>query len=215
MNANDIIYDLITNTPEECLCVDDSDFLKYFRFNLCDEYIQDVSDYLESEYTLHTIHDFACSTKTLHIEEPLIINFIDNTIEKVIYDPKNKLGNTIFTKLKTGLSIYHPTIIATNSSYVKPIILMLHTKYKDVEGYNYILYRILTWLSGIVPYYTNLKSTSLLYVNTISIPFTYTFISFFFKRQVTFDNSHSFSNCYSQINNTWYKNLKVCPTIKK
>lgn len=166
MNIYDKIEYYIKEKNNDCYYIDDSDFLKYFNFYCTDNYIHDFFDFIEDEFCFTTNFSNFYNGAT---NNPIIIDFENNILETVS-ESKN-----IYNFLKNNKSIYHPTFIATNSLYAKPLIIMFYNNYKNIQGYNYILYRFIDIISYIIYLYCS-KKDCIDIASSISIPFSIDFI---------------------------------------
>ncbi|UBZ25558.1 hypothetical protein CcNV_073 [Crangon crangon nudivirus] len=177
------------------------DDMKYFNFDCSTAYVDDILEYIEEAYGLPHIFDTFSNQEALKVETPIYLDFETNILTYV------KPADESYMYLMNGISIYGPTFIATNSVYLKPIVLLLYTNYQHMEGYGYILYRFRDWASIIVSYYCTLQKGALKYGQVLSLPFAYSFCSKFFKQgTVQSVNAGGIVSVYSQADNTTYHN---------
>lgn len=188
---------------EDSFLVRDNDFLKYFDFEADDAYIDTISEYIEHAFSLPNIHVEFCSATALAISDPLVIDFVGNCLHRLIRTPATE---DLYDWLLRGNSMYSPIIIMTNSMYLKPIIIMLFNKYRNVEGYSYILYRFLHWASLIVATFSTLKF-NVDDINILDIPFGIEFYSVFFKT----GSDSEIIRGYSQRDKRLYYFSQECP----
>uniref|UniRef100_A0AAU8GC09 Uncharacterized protein n=1 Tax=Faxonius propinquus nudivirus TaxID=3139431 RepID=A0AAU8GC09_9VIRU len=209
----------------ESFYIYDTDYYNYFDFILCKEYINDICEYLEHEYGLINNYESISSIIDLSEKNPIIIDFEENKLI-ILKQEKNKHSKNfqykkmyVYECLINNISIYSPTLIATNSIYLKPIILLLHTKYNNIEGCNYILYRFLDWASSIISFYSFYNNERFI-TNVLSLPFHFTFIDnkFFVTQKVKDENKlvcYSQIDCQNYICQKWPLNEKLINLIKQ
>lgn len=208
---NSIVVEALTliekNTGEGYI-VNDMDLLKYFTLNLTSDYLESIIDYIESEY-ITTEEDYSLLLKNITNDDPIFINFKENILylferDKIKTKKELKLYNYIINKF----SIYTPEFIITNSEYAKHILMILYNKYKDILGYNYIMFRFIDWVSSTLPYYVTFKESECLVGGVLSLPFTVSFIEQFMVLDTTTKSKHTTYSYYSQYNKELYLYLK-------
>lgn len=200
--------ELIESKKGEGYVVNDKDLLKYFNFDLTIDYLETVLGYVGDEF-ITTEDDYSILLKDITNKNPIIINFETNVLvsfKKGNIKTKDelKLYNYIINKI----SVYTPEFIITNSIYAKHILMILYNKYKDIRGYNYILFRFIDWISPTLGYYTTFKDQVCLVGTTISLPFTVTFIEQFMFLDTTTKSKYTTYSYHSQYNNIIYNYLK-------
>ena len=187
---------------DEIIYTDDTDFLNFFNFTPDLEYLNNLCEYINDEYCLELEIDQTILSLVCNDCFPLIVDF--STKSLFVFDDiwqKHQKNNEVsmeelalyrFMKFEHK-SIYAPMLTATNSTYLKPIALMIFSKYKDVEGVWYILYRFFDWASFTVGINSVKKTMNTKGINksleinpstkVLSLPFSCTFIKLFYKIQ--------------------------------
>ncbi|UHB41799.1 hypothetical protein MrNuV_ORF076 [Macrobrachium rosenbergii nudivirus] len=174
-------------TFEGTTYISDLFFDDHFNLEHDDAYIAAVFEYLEGEYGL----DRDIYFENLQIDKPLLFNFREL---QMCYITDTEILEVIN---KYKLTIYNETIFATNSKYLIHICYMLFTKYKYLNGLQYIFKNLIYIISYILPNYISYKKP--ITEDWISMPFSLDFIT---VKNINIKYYHS------QIVNTTYS---LCP----
>ncbi|UBZ25652.1 hypothetical protein QKT26_gp62 [Carcinus maenas nudivirus] len=180
-NCNDTTY----------IC--DLDFIKYFSISDKDNYIETVFELLNGKYGFerNIYYDNICVN-----DDPLVINY--NTLEMSVMNSDECLTTTALKKYK--LTIFNTSHMITTSEYLKPICILLFSKYKNVEGISYVCNNLIHIISSILSQFVTIKED--IDCNTLSLPFSLTFLN-----NLNFENQ-DIKQIHSQIDNKLYK---ICP----
>ena len=230
-------YNFATKRQDKIIYTDDSDFLKHFNFTSNLQYLNNLCEYINDEYSLDLDIDQTIVSLVSNNKCPIILDF--STKSLFVFDLKwqhrwNQGQVTIeedilyrFTKFDYK-SIYAPMLLVTNSTYIKPIALMILTQYKDVEGIWYIIYNFFNWASITVGInsiekqlfitdkkYKSIKNTVMMNksnTNKLSLPFSSAFIRLFYKTQPYYiDNNLDYDVGHEEQGVEQDRMVNVCP----
>lgn len=114
-------------------------FDRHFEFTLCAEYLDDIGEYMEHEFGLPNDYH---ADQYLATDGPVTVDFSKKTLTRAM------------------VATHLPDVCSTNAVYFKPVLRMIHDRYKDVEGVGYVAFRFYEWASYIVARYTNRRSNA-------------------------------------------------------
>lgn len=190
----------VAKLPEnERFLVDDEDFNRYFDFNMCDQYCDDILEYVDSEF-ISGYDDFTLDVTEL-TKDPILIDMQHNKLYTLSSKSHHKQELALYNYIAGGNSIYTPMFLATNSVYAKKILILLYHKFHEVVGYNYILFRFLDWSSVVIGYYSAFNENSIPCGTKLSLPFTFNFSEQFFCTANPGTSKHKALSIYSQYMN--------------
>ena len=210
----DVVQSFKYYGTDKVIYTDDSDFLEQFYFTSNLAYLDNICEYISDEYCLDLEIDQTIVSLCDNDNFPIIVDFANKSF--FLFDKKwqeqwNKRQvpleeSLLYQFLKFDLkSIYAPLLIATNSTYIKPIALILLNKYKDIEGISYIIYNFYDWASVIIGMHSTIRDKNILTVrllnkskNILSLPFSNSFISIFYEiyNEKNINYSSSIKNKY-------------------
>lgn len=210
MDVQDTIETLYSNLDfykkdsvvEDFLCFNDADYNRYYQFLLNTEYLCMVGNFIENSYGLENSYYY---TKYLNTHNSIIMDFSRNVIIFINDDMLLKHKELkIIKKLLVDkcLTLVSPTMLATNSLYLKSVALMLYDKYKQVEGLCYILYDFYSWGSFMVAFFSKRIESIMIEDASLSLPFSGDFL-YRHLHNIYYTNSLEIQ-CYSEYDKTTY-----------